>query len=185
MLAFVAEELGQLFTRPWVSGELKSTQVIVDTITDYFKDEIMNHIMPVHTKKLALETLQRLVSPYIEAMFARKITFDDQVANRIDSDLKLLTGFAEGQKYKDKQIKAVLQVIIDLKELITSEVGEVKNHVEALLKHHSDFQEEMACFMIENRDNMDRADKRAALNEIKLIFQKRNQTNNDENSTEG
>jgi len=63
---------------------VSSVQVIVDTLNDYFNDDITGHISVIHSRKLALETLQKLIPPYIEAMFTKKQSFDAQVAARVE-----------------------------------------------------------------------------------------------------
>uniref|UniRef100_A0A6B2L0L4 Uncharacterized protein n=1 Tax=Arcella intermedia TaxID=1963864 RepID=A0A6B2L0L4_9EUKA len=175
LLDELQEEQAQLFTRPWALDEVNSARIIKDTLVDYFKEEICPHVITNWATRMGIETLDRLVVMYIRELFTKKQSFDEPVFVRFNKDIQILQEFGTSQSIKEQTIQNSLQVLQFLKEIMTGSPTDVKVNVEEILKKHPDFREEMAGFLIDNREALDRSEKRNILSDIRAIYAKRPQ----------
>eukprot|EP01125_Pyxidicula_operculata_P006189 TRINITY_DN2155_c0_g1_i1.p1 TRINITY_DN2155_c0_g1~~TRINITY_DN2155_c0_g1_i1.p1 ORF type:complete len:834 (+),score=193.74 TRINITY_DN2155_c0_g1_i1:370-2502(+) len=166
-----AEELAQLLSKQWLANA-DIPKTIVHTLIDIFKDDIGERVVSNYNRKLANEIIDKLISKYIDAMLAKKQSFTKEIAARLEEDTLEYLRFLEELKVPQKQARRNVEILFQLKRLIyldnPTQLAEV---VGEILQTHPDFTEEMAIYIIENRDDLGRKEKSQTVDEFKKVFQ--------------
>lgn len=100
-------------------GSTTIVRTIIDTLNEYFEEDIGSHIIPTYAKKLAVECFEKIVTQYVRAMFVKKHTFKKESADRLDEDISELTVFfRDKHNVRDKVSAKITDIIQQLGKIL-------------------------------------------------------------------
>eukprot|EP00736_Rhodelphis_marinus_P010518 Rmarinus@m.11676 len=102
--------LDEVFTKDWLEGD--HIERVAATVQDFFVDLHAN-IEPHYFKKMAMETLNRIVLRYLDLLVCKKHAFESTAYTKMRDDITWLDRtFAEELRPKvvDKELEAVTQI---------------------------------------------------------------------------
>jgi len=170
VFADLEEALVKLFQKEWYDQDL--IQLIINTMLDYYDNEVQNYLMDSYMRIFAQECLSRLVFRYISELLTRKHAFNQASVERMTDDIQAMRDFFT--KYvRPNYLQQQTQVLDDLKELLDSESDMISLYYDSLLRHQGEVPLRVVEILLTQREGMDKSKVKEALASCKELKEKR------------
>mmetsp|Transcript_46317 Transcript_46317/g.75603 ORF Transcript_46317/g.75603 Transcript_46317/m.75603 type:complete len:761 (-) Transcript_46317:524-2806(-) len=167
MFSEMAEATGQFFSRPWYESDTLMPSIVA-TLYDFF-GEISSGMVDFFFRKLAVESLDRVIECYVYALVTTKEPFRHPITtNKIEKDTDKLQEFFK-QHMREKQVDAHVQVLDLLRQLMDSfeNVEFVSIDYRNLIVAYSDFPISFLERFVGLRADLDKKHKSAVIENCK------------------
>ncbi|KAL6042344.1 SNARE-binding exocyst subunit S6 [Balamuthia mandrillaris] len=157
------EALKMLFKKEWYEEDI--TGQIIETLKDYFENEVKGHITEASFSKLAKECIERFLRRYVSELFNKKaLPLSKKTVDRLKEDEELLRDLCRKHtNLREKHYKIYLQLLSDIRELLDSEPHMIVMYFNQLMQHNKDATLTMLTSLIQRRTDLDKGKMKEAI----------------------
>ncbi|KYR00334.1 exocyst complex subunit 3 [Tieghemostelium lacteum] len=177
-----APTLKKFFTVEWENEPL--IYPIINTIEEYFRDDIQPHILENYMKRLSLLCLDTLIEHILTNLITGKNKLKDTTAKMMGTDSDLILEFFK--KYLRLSVAtAHVHVLEDFQQLIICEPEMIPIYFRSIYNTHKDINEKIIENVLLQRSDINRNQIREQVDAIAEIIAKNTDPNNPKSVLDG
>ncbi|GAM25309.1 hypothetical protein SAMD00019534_084840, partial [Acytostelium subglobosum LB1] len=163
------DTIKKFYSPEWYTEDLM--QPIVNTLEDYFTNDIQRYILENYMKKLSLLCLETLIEAILTQLVGGRNQFKEDAFQRMGSDCDKLLDFFK--KYLRLSVAtARVQVLEDFKQLITCDHGMIPIYFQSIINIHKDMNDRVVELVLLQRVDLNKGQINESLTEVRNIMAK-------------
>ncbi|EFA80516.1 exocyst complex subunit 3 [Heterostelium album PN500] len=143
------DTIKKFYTPLWYTEDLM--QPIINTLEDYFTNDIQRYILENYMKRLSLLCLDTLIEYILIQLITGKNQFNENTYQRMSDDCDKILDFFK--KYLRLSVATGrVQVIEDFKQIITCDPGMIPIYFRSIINHHKDINDRVIELVLLQRN---------------------------------